>query len=55
MRALGKNDTWELLPLIEEKLLHVSGFLNQRQCRCSAESYKARLVATGYTQTMDRL
>lgn len=53
MRALMKNDTWELVDAPEEKKIVGCKWVFTVKCKLdgSVERYKARLVAKGFTQT----
>lgn len=53
MKALKKNDTWELIDLPEGKRLvrYKWVFTVNIKADGSIERYKARLVAKGFTQT----
>ena len=53
MRALEKNRTWELVNLLQAKqpVRFKWGFTIKNTLEGKVESYKARLMAKGYTQT----
>lgn len=55
MRALEKNETWDLVGLPKGKTFVGCRwvFAVKHKVNSSIERYKAKLVAKGYTQTFD--